>query len=642
MASIPDSAIEEIKARVDLADLISSYGVDLKRSGSSYMACCPFHHEKTPSFSIQPDKGFYHCFGCGKSGDAIKFVQEQEGLTFIEAVKKLAQRAGVEIEEREDPNAGLRKRLYTLHAELAAFYRRCRLKMKEAERARLYLAERKIPEDAGEKFLIGYAPVGAATMMKWAAKYGFTADEMDAAGVVLKPRRPGESGYHRFGGRLVFTIRDRAGRAVAFSCRTLEKDKTKVHGGKYVNSPETLIFKKSNILYALDVAAPNIAKAPRREAIVCEGQIDVIRCHISGFPVAVAGQGTAFTSEHVALLKRVADSVVLVYDDDAAGHKAAVRTGGEFLAAEVPVRVATLPGGHDPDSMLLERGPEEFQKCLDESESITAYQVRTLRAAERNPDSIDAVKRVSHAVLETVSRCPSAVLRASLMQEAAQLMNLPVSALESDYEKAAESARQKAAFRAARVQPGERPAEDLPPEREVGSAGDPSPAGDSASAPANNPPCRLELELCQFLFEHERDRSLAALLEYLPAEILGHPFARGFVDAWKLEFDTGEDELASFGKTLGDVESKWFSDIVFSDKTTQIGERDAPTLFRDFLRSAWVAAVRRRLGAMPADSSPENDRARLELQMLVHTFQRAPWELAVRKMDVSALGAARP
>ena len=639
MAAIPESTIEEIRARTDLADLISSYGVSLRRSGSAYMACCPFHQEKTPSFSVQPDKGFYHCFGCGKSGDAFRFVQEQEGLTFLEAVKKLALRAGVEIVEREDPHAGLRKRLYELHAELAAFYRRCLLKMREGEKARRYLAERKMPEEAGEKFLIGYAPVGAAPMMKWAAKYGFTADEMDAAGVVLKPRSPGESGYHRFGGRLVFTIRDRSGRAVAFSCRTLEKDKAKMHGGKYVNSPETLIFKKSNILYALDAAAPNIAKAPRREAIVCEGQIDVIRCHVSGFPVAVAGQGTAFTSEHVALLKRVADSVVLVYDDDAAGHKAAVRTGGEFLAAEIPVRVATLPDGHDPDSMLLERGPADFQKCLDESVSITAYQVRILRAAEQNPNSIDAVKRVSHAVLETISRCPSAVLRASLMQEAAQLMGLPVSALEADYEKAAEAARQKVSFRAAHAQTEDALGGGISPPTEDGLPDFPSgESSDSAAASANNPPPKLELELCQFLFEHERERSLAAMLDYLPPDVLSHEFTRGFVEAWKRQFDTGEDELAAFSKTLGEAELKWFSDIVFSDKSTQMGERDAATLFRDFLRSAWVAAVKRKIGEMPVDSSPEGDRARLGLQMLVHTFQRAPWERAAQKMALSSLG----
>ena len=638
MASIPDSTIEEIKARTDLADLMSSYGVELKRSGSSYMACCPFHHEKTPSFSVQPDKGFYHCFGCGKSGDAIRFVQEQEGLTFIEAVKKLAQRAGVEIQERDDPQAGMRKRLYELHAELAAFYRRCLLKTREAEKARAYLAERKIPDDVAERFQIGYAPAGAANMMKWAAKYGFTADEMDAAGVVLKPRSPGESGYHRFGGRLVFTIRDRAGRAVAFSCRTLEKDKSKMRGGKYVNSPETLIFKKSNILYALDAAAPNIAKAPGRQAIVCEGQIDVIRCHMCGFPVAVAGQGTAFTKEHVALLKRVADSVVLVYDDDGAGHKAAVRTGGEFLAAEVPVRVATLPEGHDPDSMLLERGPEDFRKCLDAAESITAYQVRTMRAAERNPDSIDAVKRVSRAALETISLCPSAVLRASLMQEAAQLMNLPVSALETDFEKAAEAAREKAASRAAREQQVEIPRHVDEPQAsgtEVSVAG---PEQDvDASAPVNNPPSPLEMEMCQFLFEHERDRSLAPLLDYMPPAVLSHGFTRGFVDAWRRQLETGEDELAAFSKTLGRTESGWFSNIVFSDKTTDMGDRDAAALFRDFLRSLWITAVRRRIGEMPADSSPENDRARLGLQMLVHVFRSAPWERAAQKMTASVL-----
>ena len=324
--SIPESTIEEIRSRTDLADLVASYGVQVRRAGARYTACCPFHHEKTPSFSIQPDKGFYHCFGCGESGDCFKFVQKQEGVSFVEAVKKLASACGVTIEEREDPQAGLRKRLYSLHAELAAFYRRCLLKTISASKAREYLSSRALPDDVCEKFQIGYAPASPESMLEWASRHSFKPEELEAAGVLLPPKFPGGRWYNRFADRLVFPIRDRSGRVVAFSCRTLETDKAKMRGGKYVNSPETPIFRKSGVLYGFDVAAPCIVKAPRREAIVCEGQIDVIRCHACGFNTAVASQGTSFTVEHVQLHARAALALVLA------------EGGGEIGAAEMSAR----------------------------------------------------------------------------------------------------------------------------------------------------------------------------------------------------------------------------------------------------------------------------------------------------------------
>ncbi|MBR4894580.1 MAG: DNA primase, partial [Kiritimatiellae bacterium] len=267
---ITEATIEEIKLRTDLAELISSYGVDVRHAGSTLMACCPFHNEKTPSFNINQTKGFYHCFGCDESGDAIKFVQKMEGLSFVEAVKKLASRCGIEITERVDPEAGKRKRLYALMAELAQFYHRCLLKTKEAQIARDYLAKRNLNNEAQEEFLIGYAPNGMPTISKWAEKYCFTLEELEAAGVIKPPDRPGDGGYHRFSTRLMFTICDRQGRVVAFSGRQLIENK---NSGKYVNSPETLIFKKSNVLFGFDKAATFIAK--KREVILCEGQIDV-------------------------------------------------------------------------------------------------------------------------------------------------------------------------------------------------------------------------------------------------------------------------------------------------------------------------------------------------------------------------------
>ena len=220
-----EATIEELKARTDLGELIASYGVSLRRSGSGVTACCPFHNEKTPSFHVNVSKGFYHCFGCGESGDAIKFVQKYEGLSFMDAVKKLAAMCGMEIKSRENPEAGRSKRLYALMADLAAFYHRCLAKTKEAAIAREYLERRRLGAEAQEDFLIGYAPAGAAIVMKWAEKHGYTPEEMAAAGVVKLPERRGGSFYHRFAGRLMFTVRDRQGRVVAFSGRQLVEDK---------------------------------------------------------------------------------------------------------------------------------------------------------------------------------------------------------------------------------------------------------------------------------------------------------------------------------------------------------------------------------------------------------------------------------
>ena len=434
---ISEQTIEEIKARTDLADLIASYGIQVKRAGGSYKACCPFHHEKTPSFNIQPAKGFYHCFGCGESGDVIKFVMKYEGLGFVEAAKKLAAAANITIEEtNNDPQAAARKRQLVLHAELAAFYRRCLKTAVEAACARDYLVSRDIPDEIAEQFQIGYAPQQAEAMLKWAEKHHFTTEELEAAGVLRPPKYPGGRWYSPFAGRVMFSIRDRSGRVIAFSGRTLETDKTKMRGGKYVNSPETLIFRKSDVLYAFDLAAGKIANAkPVREAIVCEGQIDVIRCHAAGFSRAIASQGTAFTKEHVQILKKVADAAVLVFDADAAGQKAAIRTGGEMLAAGLLVRVASLPPGEDPDSLLRTKGPAAFQACLDAAESLVAFQVRIARAMEQTPDSYDAISRAARAVLALVRCSSSAVMRASLLQEASTLLKIPVAALEEDLEK---------------------------------------------------------------------------------------------------------------------------------------------------------------------------------------------------------------
>ena len=618
---ITESVIEEIKARIDLADLVASYGIQVKHAGGSAKACCPFHHEKTPSFNINSAKGFYHCFGCGESGDAIKFVQKQEGLTFVEAVKKLAEQCGVKIEETEDPNAGLRKRLYALMAELAAFYRRCLLQAKEGEIAREYLKSRALDGAVAEDWGIGYAPNGVSNILRWAEKYKYTPEELEAAGVVKAPSRPGDSGYHRFGGRLMFPVRDKQGRVVAFSGRQLVEKK---NSGKYVNSPETAIFKKSNVLFGFDRASRAIGKDPHCEVIVCEGQIDCIRLHSFGFANAVAGQGTAFTDEHVRMLKRVASQAVLVYDDDAAGHKATIRSAGMLLAAEIPVRVVSLPDGDDPDSFLRTKGAEQFRALLEKGESIISFQCRVERAKERDPASIDAVARVSKAVLATIAACSSAVLRASMVGEASKLLGLPSAALTEELEASRKKMSAAPRHQASAVQ--EYSVDD------DGVGGQPSTSDFQLSTPPAAdaeevvPPPPREIAFMQFLMSNERDKTLDGMIgEFLPREVFAHGFTWRFVETWRMEAASGEDAFAAFAASLTGQERAWLDAVLVEVGKTQSSTLSATDIMQDFVRSFWEAHLKQVRGTLPAVGDSEANKERMKITMDLKRLKQVRW-----------------
>ena len=621
---ITESVIEEIKARTDIADLIASYGIQIKSAGASKKACCPFHHEKTPSFNINESKGYYHCFGCGESGDAIKFVQKMDGLTFVEAVKKLAEQCGVKVEEKEDPTAGKRKRLLALMAELAQFYHRCLQKTKEAQLARDYLKSRDLGEDVQEAFLIGYAPNGVATIRKWAEKYRYTDEELAEAGVIKPPRDAHDQGYHRFGGRLMFSIRDKQGRVVAFSGRQLVASK---NSGKYVNSPETLIFKKSNVLFGFDKAAGNIAKSPHHEAIVCEGQIDTIRLHISGFPVAVASQGTAFTEEHVRMLKKVADAVVLVFDDDAAGHKATIRAAGLFLAAEMPVRVVSLPGGDDPDSYLRAHPAEDFRKLLDNAESIMSFQVRAERAKEANPQSIDAVARITKAILATIAQSRTAVLKASMVGEAAQLLGIPRAALGEELGKV----KVEQPFRVPHpAPPPEEPDDAEDAEPEVAPAPDDTPlVGEDAGTTVPPPP--KELAFCGFLKEmkenstDQTNKMLDGMIgEFLPRRVFADNRTWQFIERWRQDCIAGRDSNL-LGK-LQEEQSDWFDKIIKYVGMSQASGLDADENMQNFIRNLWTERLKRERGALPAAGDAEADMRRMKLTMDIKRLPSVKWQ----------------
>ncbi len=622
---IPEATVEEIKARIDLADLIASYGVDVRVAGSAKKACCPFHHEKTPSFHINEARGYYHCFGCGESGDAIKFVEKMDGLTFVEAVKKLAAQCGVTVEETVDPAAGRRKRLYALLAELTAFYQRCLLQAKEAEAARAYLTERDLGPEILDAYQIGYAPNGIANILRWAEKYKYTPEELEAAGVILRGTRPGDLGYHRFGGRLMFAIRDKQGRVVGYSGRQLVANK---NAGKYVNSPETPVFSKKRILYGFDKAMRAIAQDRKaHEVIVCEGQIDCIRLQTCGFPNAVAGQGTAFTEDHVAMLRKVADLVTLVYDDDAAGHAATIKSARLCLAAGLPVRVVSLPGGDDPDSFLRAHPSEDFRQLLENAESIMSFQVRAERAKERAPGSVDAIARITRELLATVAACPNEVLKAAMTGEAAKLLGLPTAALveELGKVKAAEPKRPRRPASASPEvveadahahEPGAN--EDDAAEIAARAADGDTTALSGEDAAAALPPPPEERALCAFLLANEYEKTLdGALGEFLPASVFSHAFTARFVETWRQECAKGEDLFAAFAEELAPRARAWFDAILLDAGKSQASALAPTDILQEFVRTLWAEALRRRRGELPAvgDAAAETERLRLSMDV---------------------------
>jgi len=372
--------IERVLASTDIIDLIGSY-IPLKRAGPGYKANCPFHHEKTPSFNVSPHKQFFHCFGCGKSGNAIGFVMEHEGLLFMDALKKLATKAGVHLEEEpDDPNARAARRsrgkLLDLHRDAAAFFHEMLKTDPQCQHARDYLKSRGFGREMAERWEIGWMPENPKVFLDWARSKKFTGKDLVGSGLAsLKDEdRPANGIYVRFRDRLMFPIRNEVGDVIAFSGRQLKDDP---RSGKYINSPETEIFKKSNVLFALDRAKKAILK--EKAVILCEGQIDAIACHEGGVENAIAPLGTAFTAQHARILKRYAQTAVLCFDADNAGVKACERAFRELAPEGLSVKVVELPTGDDPDTYLKAHGVEGFRKKVAEARDFFEFKIESAR-----------------------------------------------------------------------------------------------------------------------------------------------------------------------------------------------------------------------------------------------------------------------
>jgi DNA primase len=372
MALISTESLERVKQAVDIVEVVSAH-TDLRRQGARWVGLCPFHEERTPSFSVDAQEKLYHCFGCGVGGDTIKFVEEKEGLGFAEAVELLADRYGVELErEREDPRAEARRqqrrRLSELLDRTASFYAAYLWDSDEAGKAREYLAQRGLGEEILRAFDVGYAPSAWDKVLLRGQRAGFKVEELRGVGLVQRGRGGGE--YDRFRSRIMFPIRDRRGRTLGFGGRAMRSDQ----GAKYVNTAETDFFHKSTMLYGIDLAKAAIAKAGR--AVVVEGYTDVLALHQAGVEEAVGVMGTAITEEQVASLSGMVDEVVLALDADAAGQEAMLRAQRVAAKRSMRLRVAAMPAGEDPAEMMAaEGGAERFRALLDGAVELTAFQV---------------------------------------------------------------------------------------------------------------------------------------------------------------------------------------------------------------------------------------------------------------------------
>ena len=407
MALISPESLERVKQTADIVEVISAH-TDLRRQGTRWVGLCPFHEERTPSFSVDAQEKLYHCFGCGVGGDTIKFVEEKEGLGFAEAVELLAERYGVELErEKEDPRAEARRqqrrRLEQLLDRTAAFYAAFLWDAEEAQKARDYMAERGLGEEVLKAFGVGYAPSAWDKVLLRGQRAGFKVDELRGVGLAQRGRSGGE--YDRFRSRIMFPIRDRRGRTLGFGGRAMRSDQ----GAKYVNTAETDFFHKSEMLYGIDMAKAAIAKAGR--AVVVEGYTDVLALHQAGVEEAVGVMGTAITEEQVAALSGMVDEVVLALDADSAGQEAMLRAQRVAGKRNMRILVAAMPAGVDPAEMMAEEGgAERFRALVDGAVELSAFQVGlvlertdTGSPAERDR-ALGEVAPVIAAMGESISR----------------------------------------------------------------------------------------------------------------------------------------------------------------------------------------------------------------------------------------------
>ncbi|MDD5072014.1 MAG: DNA primase [Patescibacteria group bacterium] len=383
--------VEEIKSRLDIVEIIREY-IPLKPAGINFRALCPFHREKSPSFIVSPEKQIWHCFGCGRGGDVFSFIMEIEGLGFAEVLRNLAPRAGVTLERQNPKLTSQRNRLLDIMEAAADYYRKA-LKKEEAKSVREYLTSRDLKEETIEFWQIGYSPDSWDDLINMLKARGYSENEIFLAGLSTKKDNSAKF-YNRFRDRIMFPIFDINGAVVAFSARVRPDKENTEKMGKYINSPATMIYDKSRILFGLDKA--KMAIKSEDLAVIVEGQMDAITAHQNNFKNVIASSGTALTGEQVKLLKRYTGNIALGFDMDQAGQMAADRGIREAMEAEMNIKLIIIPSGKDPDE-CIKTSPEEWRKAVVQAKPIMEYYFGKIFSGlnlEEVADKRQAVKKI--------------------------------------------------------------------------------------------------------------------------------------------------------------------------------------------------------------------------------------------------------
>lgn len=408
---IPEDVISQIRDRCDIVAVVGRH-VQLRKGGRNFKGLCPFHNEKTPSFSVSPDRGFFYCFGCQKKGDVFTFVMEYEGKSFLEAAEQLAAEAGVTIPAREESDAARRARsrrqqLLEVNDAAAEFFRRCLRDERLGQAARAYLAERGIGDAVSEQFRLGYAPDDWRALGDHLHRKGLSMELALELGLVARQPRAGGF-YDRFRHRLVCPVILSGGEVAGFSARRLDDSPQNAEkaGAKYINSPESPVYKKSRLLFGIHRARDAFRRSGR--AVLVEGNFDVISLHQAGLEETVAPLGTALTDEQVDQLRRLAAEVVLVYDGDRAGRAATLKAVEALVTADVGARIATLPAGEDPDS-LVKREPDHFRRLIDSAQPWLEYFIYEVWSADAQTSdgwsrALAEAGRIVHKVADATKR----------------------------------------------------------------------------------------------------------------------------------------------------------------------------------------------------------------------------------------------
>ncbi|MFE7844958.1 DNA primase [Microbacterium sp. NPDC057407] len=439
---IRQSDVEEVKARTNIADIIGER-VALKNAGVGAMkGLCPFHDERSPSFNVRPQAGFYHCFGCGESGDVYSFLTRMDHVSFTEAVERLAGRIGYTLHYEDGgaaPEHTGRTRLYAANTAAAQFFR-AQLQTPEAEIARRFLGERGFDAGAAGHFGVGYAPKGWSAMHDALRSQGFTDEELTNAGLVSQGQR---GVYDRFRGRVVWPIRDVTGQVIGFGARRLFDDDK---GPKYLNTPETTVYKKAQVLYGLDLAKRDISRDHR--VVVVEGYTDVMACHLAGITTAIATCGTAFGSDHITVLRRVmgddstAGEVVFTFDPDAAGQKAALRAFADAKRFNAQTYVATGPEGLDPCDLRLRRGDAAVRGLMETKVPMVEF-VLDQRIAGFDLASVEGRVGALRAAAPVVAELRDALLQPEYVRVLARRLGMDTEDVRREVERAGRGASRR-------------------------------------------------------------------------------------------------------------------------------------------------------------------------------------------------------